>query len=62
MLRIFTILGQEVRTLVDGVEDFGYELVMWNVQNNMGEPVTPGVHMYKLEAGEFVSVKKMVIK
>ncbi|RMI03620.1 MAG: T9SS C-terminal target domain-containing protein [Calditrichaeota bacterium] len=68
-LRIFNLLGQVVRTLVDGRETAGYKEVVWDGRNDAGEPVASGVYLYRLEAGNpsagsghgFVKTRKMVL-
>jgi hypothetical protein len=55
-LRIFNILGEEVTTLVSGFLPPGHHAVNWNASN-----MASGVYLYRLEAGEFVETKKMII-
>ncbi|MGA2623190.1 MAG: T9SS type A sorting domain-containing protein [Bacteroidota bacterium] len=44
-LRVYDILGKEVVTLVDGMEDGGWKSVVWDAR---GEP--SGIYFYRLEA------------
>ncbi|MFC1562575.1 T9SS type A sorting domain-containing protein [candidate division KSB1 bacterium] len=60
LLKIYNILGQEVRTLVDEVKSTGSYNVRWNGKNNLGITVSSGVYLYRIQAGEFVSTKKLV--
>ena len=60
-LKIFNILGQEVKTLVSKDYFSGNHLVIWNGTNNNGIPVSSGIYVYRIQAGEFISVKKMVL-
>ncbi len=62
-LKVYDILGREVATLVDGVEEAGYKAVQFNA----GE-FASGVHFYRLMADPllrsghgFVETKKMVL-
>jgi hypothetical protein len=63
-LKVFSILGQEVATLVDGVKEAGYQQVVWNAQNNKA---ASGVYLFRIFAqptgkGEaFTQVKKMLL-
>ncbi len=50
-LKIFNVLGQEVRTLVDEVQQPGSYMVTWNGEDNLGEEVSSGVYFYRLTAG-----------
>jgi hypothetical protein len=61
-IRVYNVLGQLVRTLVD--EDRGagnYTDVLWNGTNRAGEPVASGVYFYKMAAKNFVKTRKMVL-
>ncbi len=60
-LRIYNVAGQLVRTLVDGELDAGSYAEDWNGLNDEGSKVASGVYFYRLEAGVFESVKKMVL-
>jgi hypothetical protein len=50
-LKIYNILGQEVRTLVSDIQEAGYRSVVWNSSNNSGQVVGSGVYFYRLQAG-----------
>jgi len=60
-LKIFNILGQEVRTLVDKKQSAGYYQVFWNGRDNSGRDVSSGIYFYRLKAGDFVQTRKMVL-
>lgn len=60
-LRIYDILGREVRTLVNDRHDAGRYTVTWDGMNNMGRQVSSGVYIYHLRAGDYVSTKKMIM-
>ncbi len=60
-LKIYNVSGQLVRTLVDAQLDPGRYDVVWNGQNDSGENTASGVYFYRLEAGRYVSTKKMVL-
>jgi len=55
-LKVFNTLGQEVAALVNELRSPGYYKVQWNASN-----VTSGIYFYRLQAGEFVETKKMVL-
>jgi hypothetical protein len=55
-LVIYNILGQTVATVVDEVQEAGYKSVEWSANN-----VSSGVYFYKLTAGDFVEIKKMLL-
>jgi hypothetical protein len=60
-LDIFNVLGQHVRTLVDEDQSAGEKKVVWDGKNQRRESVTSGIYLYRLEAGDFIQSKKMVL-
>ena len=60
-ITIYDIMGREVRTLVNQTQDAGFKSVIWNATNDYGKPVSAGVYLYQIQAGEFVQTKKMVL-
>lgn len=60
-LEIFNVLGQKVRTLVEQELSAGSYTVVWNGKNDFGKSVPSGFYIYRLQAGEFSAMKKMVL-
>lgn len=60
-LTIFNIFGQEVKTLVDEQQSYGLHEVSWNGTNNFGFAVGSGVYLYKLQVGNNIEIKKMML-
>ena len=60
-LDIFNILGQRVRTLVDASQEAGAFEVKWDGLNDAGTEVRSGIYLYRLNAGEFVQSRKMLL-
>ncbi len=60
-LKIYDVLGREVKTLVNSVKAPGIYSVTWNGSNNSGSKVASGIYFYRLKAGNFVNVKKMIL-
>lgn len=60
-LKIYNILGQEVRTLVDEVKQPGYYTVTWNGRDHSGNEVASGAYFYRMKAGDFVATRKMLL-
>ncbi|MFQ6092316.1 MAG: FlgD immunoglobulin-like domain containing protein [bacterium] len=60
-LKIYNILGQEVRTLVDEVKDPGFYEVTWDGKDAFGNNVASGVYFYRLTAADFSQAKRMVL-
>ena len=60
-LRIYNVAGQLVKTMVNDVMDAGSYTKEWKGTNNLGTEVASGVYFYRIEAGEYENVKKMVL-
>ena len=60
-ITIYDMLGNLVNNLVKNNQSSGYKSVQWNATNNQGEPVSAGVYLYKIQAGNFVDTKKMIL-
>ncbi|KXK44268.1 MAG: xylanase [Chlorobi bacterium OLB5] len=55
-LKVYDLLGREVQTLVNTVQNPGSYNVMFNAQN-----LSSGVYFYRLTAGSYTDVKKMTL-
>ncbi|MDP6401902.1 MAG: FlgD immunoglobulin-like domain containing protein, partial [Candidatus Marinimicrobia bacterium] len=60
-LEIYNVAGQRIRTLVQGQQEPGRYKVQWAAKNDYGRPVASGMYIYRIRAGDFVSVKKLVL-
>ncbi|HIN96387.1 MAG TPA: T9SS type A sorting domain-containing protein, partial [Candidatus Marinimicrobia bacterium] len=60
-LTIYDLMGREVTQLVNTTQEAGYKSVQWNSKDSFGKPVSAGVYLYQIRAGEFVQTKKMVL-
>jgi subtilisin family serine protease len=60
-IKIYDILGREIRTLVNKTMQAGIKKVEWDGRDNKGNPVPTGIYFYKLEAGDFTDIKKMLM-
>ncbi len=60
-LVIYNVLGQRVRTLVNGRVEPGRYKVVWNGRNEAGVQVSSGIYIYRFEAGDFRRVHKMIM-
>lgn len=61
MLKIYNIAGQLVKTLINEYQQAGSYTIIWYGHNDVGEEVARGLYFYQLQAGDFVSTKKMVV-
>lgn len=55
-VKIYDMLGREVAMLVNQSQKAGYYSVVWNASQ-----VSSGIYFYKMNAGDFSSIKKMVV-
>ena len=60
-LNIYDILGTEITQLVNTVQEAGLRSVLWDATDSMGRPVSAGIYLYQIQAGELVQTKKMVL-
>jgi len=60
-ITVYDLLGKKVKTLVNSTQDSGFKSVIWDATNNAGKLVSAGVYLYKIQAGEFVQTKKIVL-
>ena len=60
-LTIYNTLGRKVRLLVDEVMPAGSFEAKWDGTDDSGELLPSGVYFYRVEAGSFVSAKKMLL-
>ncbi|HXF48902.1 MAG TPA: FlgD immunoglobulin-like domain containing protein [Verrucomicrobiae bacterium] len=58
-LVIYNILGQPVRTLLDGDQPAGERSVLWNGTDNSGSSLSSGVYFYKIMFNGQVKVGRM---
>jgi len=58
---IYDMMGRVVKTLVNGSQTAGFKTIQWNATNDRNEPVSAGLYIYRLQAGEFRQTKKMVL-
>lgn len=67
-LKIYNVLGQEVRTLLQSEMPAGNHLISWNGKNGLNQAVTSGVYICRISAvpsegtsGQFVQSRKMIL-
>jgi starvation-inducible outer membrane lipoprotein len=60
-LEIYDMLGQRVRTLVAQEQSAGFYRAVWDSRNEAGMPAATGMYFYRLEAEEFVQVRRLML-
>jgi len=60
-ITIYDMMGRQISRLVKNQQNAGHKSVQWNATNNLGQPVSAGVYLYSIDAGDFRQTKKMVL-
>ncbi len=61
-LRVYDLLGKEVVTLVDhALREAGYHAAVWDGRNAAGNLVASGIYFVRMQVGNFVQVRKMLL-
>ncbi len=60
-LKIYDILGREVKALINKEQASGIYEVNWDGDDVLGNKVSTGVYFYRIEAGDFIQTKKMML-
>jgi hypothetical protein len=66
-IKVYSLVGQEVATLVNSTLEEGNHRVTWNGTDNLGRTVASGVYFYRFQANNvksgagYVSVMKMML-
>jgi len=60
-ITIYDMMGRVVKTLVNGSQTAGFKSVQWDATNDRNEPVSSGLYLYTIQAGEFRQTRKMVL-
>ena len=60
-LKIYNILGKQVRTLVHEPKGAGSYKVFWDGKDETGKAVASGIYFYQLTAGDYKQTKKMTL-
>lgn len=60
-LTVYNLLGQPLRTLVNQYQSAGERAVVWDGRDHAGRPVSSGIYIYQLQAGNEVQSRKMLL-
>ncbi|MFH0931466.1 MAG: FlgD immunoglobulin-like domain containing protein, partial [Candidatus Zixiibacteriota bacterium] len=60
-LKIYNILGQLVKTLVDEEKTPGRYTIIWDGKDNSGKEVASGIYFYQLRTKDYNTTRKMVL-
>jgi hypothetical protein len=60
-LTIYNLRGQKVTTLYEGYQETGTHTLNWDGSDGDGRPLSSGIYLYRLEAGQFQQTRKMTL-
>ena len=60
-IAIYDMMGRTVRNLINRQETAGYKSIQWDAANDAGVSVSAGLYLYRIQAGDFVQTRKMVL-
>jgi hypothetical protein len=60
-LDVYNVVGQKVKTLVDQEMKPGSYAADWDGTDQSGKAVSSGIYFYRMEAGDFAGMKKMLL-
>lgn len=60
-VKVYSVLGQEVRTLVNTTRAPGVYRTVWNGLDNNGSPVASGMYFIRLSSPEYTKVRKITL-
>jgi hypothetical protein len=60
-IKVFDILGQEVKTLVDKNYQPGTYSIFWYGKNNHGKNLVSGTYFVRLQAEDFIAIQKIIL-
>ncbi|RMD88028.1 MAG: choice-of-anchor B family protein [Calditrichaeota bacterium] len=58
---IYDLIGRVVRELTNKTQEAGSYAVQWDGRDQAGQKVASGVYIYKIQAGQFIRTRKMVL-
>jgi hypothetical protein len=60
-ITIYDMMGRVVKTLINDQQTAGYKSIQWNATNDNNQPVSAGLYLYTIQAGDYSQTKKMVL-
>jgi len=60
-LKIYDILGREIKTLVNSFQNAGEHSIVWNGTDDSNSPVSSGIYFYSITTDKINLQKKMML-
>jgi len=60
-ITVFNLLGQKIKTLVDGEQKAGVYRIGWDGKDESGNQVPSGIYFFQMKAGSITQTKKMIL-
>jgi flagellar hook assembly protein FlgD len=60
-INVYNILGQKIKTLMNEFQPKGKHSVTWEGKDLKGRTVASGIYFYKIVAGDYTCVRKMIM-
>jgi len=61
VVSIYNILGQEVKTLIQGIQMPGYYQLVWDGTDKTGKVQASGMYIVRMQTKEYTKTRKMVL-
>ncbi len=60
-IKIYTLLGQEIKELLEEYQSPGRWTVKWNGTDNFGRKVPSGIYLFRMKASSYTEIRKMTL-
>ena len=60
-LNIYDLMGRNINMVINQNQSAGRHFVTWNANDYLGNQVSAGVYLYRLQAGNKIFTRKMVL-
>ena len=60
-ITVYDLKGNLIKDIYDGFQKAGRNNAVWNATNSIGETVSSGIYLYKIQVGESFQVKRMML-
>jgi|GEM_PF-1007248 len=57
---IYDMNGRQVKTLIKGIQPAGTHNIVWEAIDDLGQPVSSGIYLFKIQADNFTHARKML--